>query len=280
MGNTRYTYNVNSFSYYQSLCYNGFNIFDYIDESVKLGCTKLEPWYGHFTELNDFYESFKLCDKEVSYLSKVLQYAQSKGITFNLLTVDGDTYVYAPKETVRRTNINNAKKWIDIAHLLQARGVRFDASLPEETIEFTSEVQHIVCSGYRELIDYGKEKNVDIFIENHFGITSNPDNLLKILNALPDLKYLFDSWNWNHKKVAEAWLKCIKYADEVHIKTFFISERGEDILVNIPSLLNLLEERDFKGSLTIETMPLNLECERKLIADTLSLIKNVKENET
>ncbi len=97
--------------------------------------------------------------------------------------------------------------------------------------------------------------------------------MIKILDRLPELNYLFDSWNWHHKKVAEAWVKCAVRAQEIHIKTFYITDDGEDILVNIPSLLRLLNDNHFNGCLTIETMPLELKYERKLIADTINLIK-------
>lgn len=267
-------YSVNSFSYYKSLCQGNFNIFDYIDESAALKCSELNPWFGHLTEID--FTSDKISESEYVYLSKVVDYARKNNIQFHLITVDGDTYIYDSDASKRHQNLLNAKKWIDITKLLNGNGVRFDASLPEDTTPLNDEILEIISNGYTELIKYAEKKGIRIFIENHYGITSQPDDLLKILNHTPDLNYLFDSWNWHHKKVAEGWLKCLCKASEVHIKTFYIKENGEDILVNIPSLLALLDDNHFTGCLTIETMPLNLENERILIQNSLNLIKSYR----
>lgn len=274
--NRRIKYSINSFSYYKSLCVNGFDIYSYIVESYNNQCSELNPWFGHFTEIDMSKDD--LSDTEKKYLLNVLDFARSKGLSFNLVTVDGNTYIYDNDPAVRKANLKQAQKWIEISGLLNANGVRFDASLPEEQTELTDDVLSIIVDGYQKLIDYGKKIGIKIYIENHYGVTSLPDNVLKILNQLPDLGYLFDSWNWHHKKVAEGWIKCISKASEVHIKTFYFCN-NEDILINLPSLFRMLDQVNFKGCYTFETMPLDLEHERTLISDTINFIKSIKEKE-
>ena len=269
--NSRLKYSVNSFSYYQSLYNGNFTIYDYIKESAKLKCSELDPWFGHFTEIDS--SSSEISEKELIYLENVRAYAEMNQLLFQLITVDGETYIYDSKPEKREQNQQNAKKWIEIARILGAKGVRFDASRPEETIELDEDVLSIICTGFRSLIEYGKKRGVSIYIENHYGLTRKPVDMIRILDSTPDLYYLFDSWNWEHKLVAQGWLSCAKRASAVHIKTFHIKENNEDLLINLPSLLQLLDESGFEGCLTIETMPLSLEQERELINNTLNLIK-------
>lgn len=268
-------YSINSFSYYKSLCYCDFDIYDYIKESKGHKCSELNPWYGHFTKINN--DSSYISKHELHYLSQVLAFAKECEISFQIITVDGNTYIYDENPMIRERNLENAKKWIDITKILGAHGVRFDASLPEDTTSLDKSVLKILHDGYGELISYGAKKGICIYVENHYGITSKPDDMIKILDEIPNLYYLFDSWNWHHKMVAEGWLKCAKRATAIHIKTFYIDESGEDILVNIPALLCLLDKNGFQGCLTIETMPLEYEQEKELIEKTIKLIKKIKE---
>ncbi len=268
-------YSVNSFSFVRSLRNNKHDIYQYIDDSVGLGCDVLNPWFGHFVQLQAYEEHSHITPTEGAYIQKIKKYADLHNISFQIITVDGNTFVYDKDPAVRERNHENAKKWIMIAHKLGATGVRFDVSKTTEEDILDENNLNIISDKYGKLIDFSDELNIEIYFENHYGMTGDPDNVIKILKRIPRIKYLFDSWNWNHKQVSQAWIQCIPYADAVHIKTFYLNDKGEDALINVKSLCEILLSGGFQGCWTIETMPLGDDLERPLIKGTIAYLRKI-----
>ncbi len=250
-----------SFSFHRLLAAGKQDIFQYIEDCKSLGCTQLDPWNAHLSDINDGKqvlhaganpgESQHLTAADDDYLAKVKEAADRAGLPFGCIAVDG-AHIYEEKEEDRRRNRAKAYRWIEIAGKLGASQIRIDTGGPEQ---MSDEVFEIIVEGYRDIIPRAREVGVEVIVENHWGPTKHPDNVVKLMEAVPELGLLLDSWNWAHGKQAEGWLKCAKYAKLTHIKTFYFTEDGQELTQNVPAFCKLLLDHGYDGSWGVESVP-------------------------
>ncbi|RAP78552.1 sugar phosphate isomerase/epimerase family protein [Paenibacillus montanisoli] len=250
-----------SFSFHRMLAAGEQDIFQYIQDCKQLGCTQLDPWNAHLAQLNHGAEvlhaganpnqSQHLTAMDDEFLERVKLAADEAGLPFGCIAVDG-AHIYEESEEARNSNRQRAYRWIAIAEKLGASSIRIDSGGPQQ---WTDEVFDIVVDGYQDIIDRAQKAGIKVIVENHWGPTVDPDNVVKLLNAVPGLGLLLDSWNWARGKQAEGWLKCAKYATVTHIKTFHFTEDGQELTQNIPAFCKLLQDNDFQGTWGVESVP-------------------------
>jgi sugar phosphate isomerase/epimerase len=82
----------------------------------------------------------------------------------------------------RTTDTATFCQWIDIAHELGIASMRVNTGKPErEPWDF-----QITIETFRELARYGQTKGVEIVIENHGGLSADPRNVARIIEAVKD----------------------------------------------------------------------------------------------
>ena len=86
-----------------------------------------------------------------------------------------------------------AYRWLEVAGRLGAKRMRVDAGGPEA---MTDEILAEISKGYGDLVARGKDKGVEIVVENHWGSSLIPENLVRMLDATPGLGMLLDTCNW------------------------------------------------------------------------------------
>jgi len=274
---------VCSFSFHRLLAAGKQDIFQYIRDCKMLGCTRLDPWNAHLSVVKggdrileaganpDKSQHLTAADDE--YLSQVKEAADKAGMPFGCIAADG-AHIYEESEEKRMENRARAYRWISIAEKLGASEVRIDAGGPED---MPDEVFEIIVDGYRDIIDRADQAGVKILMENHWGPSIHPDNVVKLMETVPGLGLLLDSWNWAHGKQAEGWLKCARYAVTTHIKTFYFTADGQELTQNIPAFCRLLLDNGFDGCWGVESVP--QECgEIEGARKTIELIKRSVEH--
>lgn len=267
-----------SFSFHRLLAAGKQDIFQYIRDCADLGCTQLDPWNAHLSAIDDGSQvvhagsnpdqSHHLTALDDDYLTQVANAAEQAGLPFGCIAVDG-AHIYEEDEDARQRNRAKAYRWIEIAGKLGAKQIRIDAGGPEQ---WTDRIFEITVEGYQDVIRKASEHGVQVIVENHWGPTIHPDNVVRLMEALPDLGLLLDSWNWARGKQAEGWLKCAPYATVTHIKTFHFTKNGDELTQNIHAFCQLLLENGFSGCWGVESVPADgneIEAARR----TIELIK-------
>ncbi|MCQ6557547.1 sugar phosphate isomerase/epimerase family protein [Paenibacillus mendelii] len=252
---------VCSFSFHRLLAAGKQDMFQYIQDSKKLGCTHLEPWNAHLANIDQGQDvlhagsnpqqSHHLTAMDDDYLDRVKAAADEAGLPFGCIAVDG-AHIYEQEIEARERNRAKAYRWISIAERLGASHIRIDSGGPEAPDDQAFEV---IAKGYEDVIQRAHDSGVKVVVENHWGPTRFPDQLVKLLEAVPKLKLLLDSWNWAPGKQAEGWLKCAKYAEATHIKTFHFTDEGQELTQNIPAFIKLLKSNGFHGIWGVESVP-------------------------
>ncbi len=249
-----------SFSFHRLLGAGKQDMFQYIKDSKSLGATLLQPWNATLVRPVDA-EAAKTTFPDVpswaapvtdqKYLADVRAAAVKAGMGFEGLAVD-QAHIYEEDPAKRQANRARAYIWMDIAAKLGARMIRIDAGGPPE---MPADVFKIIVAGYEDLVARGAAKGVDIVIENHWGPSPIPENVVKILGAVKGLGLLFDTNNWAKGMQEKGWQMCAKYATATHIKTFEFDANGNEPGVDIPKAIKMLQDAGYKGVWGIESCP-------------------------
>jgi sugar phosphate isomerase/epimerase len=248
-----------SFSFHRLLENGKQDVFGYMETCRDLGCTQLDPWVGHLVPLAE--SDNELPDKHDPRdslqppadepLLRVKEAAGDLGLPFGCLAADG-CHIYEEDEDQREQNRRRAHRWIEIAGLLGARQIRIDAGGPAE---MPDQALQVIREGYQELIDHANEFGVRVIFENHWGPTQNPDNVLRLLETVEGLGFLFDTNNWADGRQEEGWRRCASLADAVHVKTFEFDEEGNEATVDLSVPIRLLQEAGYDGCWGVESCP-------------------------
>lgn len=250
-----------SFSFHRLLAAGKQDIFQYIVDCKALGCTHLEPWNAHLAELKSGDEvlhaghnpnqSQHLSALDEEYITRVRQAADEASLPFGCIAVDG-AHIYEADPEARAANRARAYRWLDVAHKLGAAQVRIDSGGPAE---LTDDIFAIIKEGYRDLIDRARPLGIQIIVENHWGPTQYPDNVIRLLEGIEGLGYLFDTHNWKPELRDEARRRCAKYATATHIKTLDWDADGNETRDKPLEAIHLLLETGYKGIWGIESVP-------------------------
>jgi sugar phosphate isomerase/epimerase len=251
-----------SYSFHHLLEAGGQDVFQYISDCHDLGCTQLDLWNGHLPSLLDDEASpegtsnlapdyAQLSPTEMDYIARIKAAAESAGLPFGCLAVDG-AHIYEPSPEARRAQQIRAHRWLNIAEQLNTQQIRIDSGGPPE---MPVDVWEIVVAGYNDLIPRAGEKGIEVLIENHWGASRIPENVVRILEAVPGLGLLFDTGNWPEEMRETGWTRCARYARATHLKTFAFDAGGNETTVDIPRAIRILQEAGYQGIWGIESVP-------------------------
>ncbi len=249
-----------SYSFHHLLEAGKQDVFQYISDCHALGCTQLDLWNGHLPSLLDdearspssFTQEYaQLSAAEMDYLARIKASAAGVGLPFGCLAVDG-AHIYESTPEKQQAQRIKAYRWLNIAEQLSAQQIRIDSG---GTPEMPDEMLEIIAAGYNDLIPRAGEKGMHIVIENHWGASRVPENVVRILEAVPGLGLLFDTGNWPEGQREKGWSMCARYARATHIKTYAFDAEGNESTVDIPRAVHILQAEGYQGSWGIESVP-------------------------
>jgi sugar phosphate isomerase/epimerase len=156
-----------------------------------------------------------------TYLKKLKQNANDHGVTMVLIMVDEEGDGCTDTKAGRKQFEINHRKWVDIAHYLGCHAIRTNCRGPEnvdkkEALEWATE-------SYTMLLEYAKPANISIVIENHGGVSNDPDwmiSLMKKLNnpalgSFPDWRSPSDEFdNYNYLEKTTPYAKGMSYRNQ------------------------------------------------------------------
>ncbi len=253
-------YSIASYSFHRLLAAGKQDIFQYITDCKVLGCSALDAWNGHLAPLVQESDALKagadaaqplFSQAGLDYLARVKAAADEAGLPFGCLAIDG-AHFWEPTAEARQINRWAAYRWLDAAARLGARQIRIDTG---GTADFPQEQFDVSVEGYSDMIARAGEKGIGVVIENHWGASNIAENVIKLLEAVPGLKLLFDTNNWAEGTRERAWELTAKYASATHIKTFEFDANGDDPTVDLHKAIRLLVEAGYTGEWGIESVP-------------------------
>jgi len=118
----------------------------------------------------------------MNYLNQLKENADNYGVTMVLIMVDEEGDPCSPDAKERIQYGINHRKWIDVAHYLGCHGIRTNCRGAENAT--AEENLNWAADSYRMLLEYASEAGINVVIENHGGVSNDPDWMEKLFKEV------------------------------------------------------------------------------------------------
>jgi sugar phosphate isomerase/epimerase len=190
-----------------------------------------------------------------SYLKKLNQAAADHGVANVLIMVDGEGDMVSRDRSVRMQAAINHRKWVVVAGVLGCHAIRCNARGAGETPEADPDAIDRAAEAFGALIEYAEPFGINIVIENHGGISSDPRWLPELMRKVdsPHFGTLPDYGNFAEgADVYEAVRLAMPYAKGVSVKAGFQPD-GSHPQYSLEKLLQVSKDAGFTGFWGIES---------------------------
>jgi sugar phosphate isomerase/epimerase len=223
----------------------------------KLGITAIEICQFHFL------------DDSPEYVAQLQQALTDAGVSLINMPIDvGNISDMNP--TFRDEDLAEIEGWMKVAATLGSRFVRVNASNPMAGDAAPIEV---TIASYRRLARTAESLGMQLLLENHGGITADPEVMVQLLEAVgpTHLKTLvdignFEPWSSAHDPCKGAvnladldltplyagLARIAPYAGYVHAKTHDFDENGKPIVIDVVKALRIVRDTGFTGPIALE----------------------------
>lgn len=191
------------------------------------------------------------------YLSRLKKNMADHGTKGVLIMVDGEGLMGHSDAAARRKAAANHYKWVDYAAELGCHSIRTNMypDKPPATPEELSAFLDNCADSFTRLCDYAGKSGVNVIIENHGGVSSNPDvvvRLMKLVN-LPNFGVLPDFGNFPKELDRyEAVAKLMPHAKGVSFKCYDFGPDGAETTLDVPRLMKIVSDAGYHDWVGIE----------------------------
>jgi L-ribulose-5-phosphate 3-epimerase len=138
---------------------------------------------------------FKDKARDAAYLKEMNLRAADNGVYQNLIMIDGEGALGHPDETERAKAIDNHKRWVEAAKVLECRSIRVNA----QSQGTWDEQMDRAADGLARLTQFAEPFGINVIVENHGGYSSNGQWLAGVMKkvGLPTCGTLPDFGNFH-----------------------------------------------------------------------------------
>jgi len=155
------------------------------------------------------------------YLKKLKHNAIAYDVKMLLIMIDdeGDG-CETTKEGRKQFGVNH-RKWVDIADYLGCHAIRTNCRGPEEVDK--KEALKWAAESYYMLLEYARPANINIVIENHGGVSNDPDWIVSLMTEVKDPAFgTYPDWrepapdfdNYNYLQKTLPYAKGMSYRNQ------------------------------------------------------------------
>jgi len=191
------------------------------------------------------------------YLRRLKRNMESTNTKCVLTMVDDEGLMGHSSAAERQKAVRNHHKWVDYTAELGGHSIRCNMhgeKQPATQAEIDSFIGY--CSeSFASLCDYAAKQKINIIIENHGGISSNPDVLVALMKKtnLPNFGLLPDFGNFPPgTDKYEAVRKMMPYAKGVSFKCHEFGPDGNETGIDMHRMMKIVDEAGYRGWVGIE----------------------------
>ncbi|MBV6431436.1 MAG: hypothetical protein IANPNBLG_01566 [Bryobacteraceae bacterium] len=189
-------------------------------------------------------------DTSDAYLARLRATAYKNAVS--LYSVAVRVRLCQPAPELRRAEVENAKKWVDVAEKVGASHVRvFGGAIPKgvteaQAISWAAEV-------LKRAADYSGGKGIFIGVEDDGGLTTTAEPTVEIVKQAdnPYAGINLDTGNFPRDGYAQAAL-CIPYAVSTHVKVHIAAPGGAKEKADWSRIAAMLVKGGYKGYMSLE----------------------------
>jgi sugar phosphate isomerase/epimerase len=213
---------------------------------------------------------FHIPEQGAAYIATLKQSLGDAGVQLLSMPIDVGNISDA-NAAHRAEDLAAIESWMQIAADLGARMVRVNASAP--TAAEPPAPLEVTIESYRRLARTAKALGLELLIENHGGITTDPEVIVAIVEAVgqADLKVLVDIGNFEpliSVQMAEmqgrpvpevdvtpiygSIARIAPYAGLVHAKTHGFDAAGRPLRLDVVRALRVVRDAGYDGPISLE----------------------------
>jgi sugar phosphate isomerase/epimerase len=191
------------------------------------------------------------------YIARLKRRMSDTGTKPVLIMVDDEGQMGHSDRATRMKAVKNHHKWVDIAAELGCHSIRTNmhSDMTPKTAAQSETVLGYCADSFTALCQYAAEARINVIIENHWGLSSNPDAVVALMKKvnLPNFGTLPDFGNFPPEvNKYEAVAKLAVYAKGMSFKCNFDGPNGTELLYEIPKMLKVMEDSKYSGYVGIE----------------------------
>lgn len=213
---------------------------DFVEFCAKLDLDGCEPTAYYFPS-----------DVDRDYLLHLKELSFRLGLDISGTAIGNDFCL--PEGEARENQLEMTRTWIDRAAVLGAPVIRiFAGKIPKGDSEEAA-IERCIA-GIDESLQYAAQKGVFLALENHGGITSTPEQMLKIVEGVGSSDWFgvnFDGGNFRTDDPYRDLAKIAPYAINAQVKVE-VSPGGTKEPADLARIVGLLRDADYRGYLVLE----------------------------
>jgi sugar phosphate isomerase/epimerase len=188
---------------------------------------------------------------EPGFFSKVRGAVQDSGGEVACLAIEND---FAPADPEKfPEEIESVRRWIQLAGFLEAQAVRVNTG-GHKAKNAALAVASVVRS-LQELVPDAETQQIPLCIENHWGLSSDPDVILEIIDKVGSewVATCPDFGNFPDKVDRyEALAKLMPRAKHLHAKSLAFDAGGNETGLDYGRILQIVEDARYRRYLSVE----------------------------
>ncbi len=196
--------------------------------------------------------------KDAAYLHELVASADRAGVKLLNIAVDEEGDMSSADETEREIGVESYLPWIDIASAMGIKVIRANSGGNDATTPEDIRVKHGIDS-FRRMCDAGVKAGVTVLIENHWGISSNPDAMMAIIDGVTQthgkeaIGTLPDFGNWPEGVDRfESMAKILPRAKAIHAKIYDIDRDLNHPSYSLEECVKVCRKAGYAGFLGLE----------------------------
>jgi sugar phosphate isomerase/epimerase len=205
-------------------------------------------WGLEGTELTSYY-----FPKDVTpeYLRAIKLQAFQLGLDISGTAVGNDFCL--PPGPKRDEQFALVKRWIDYAEILGAPVIRIFSGKARKGQD-PAEAHRLAVAGMEESCDYAGQHGVCLALENHGGLTSEPDGMLALVRDVksPWFGVNVDTGNFHGSDPYEDLARIAPYALNVQIKVVVQPASGAKEPADLKRLASIMRTAGYRGYIVLE----------------------------
>jgi len=191
------------------------------------------------------------------YLARLKTAMKQTGTRCVLIMCDDEGMMGHSSKEVRRKTVDNHKKWVDYCAELGGHSIRTNmhSDVTPKTAEERETVLGYCADSFAALADYARGAGLNVLIENHWGLSSDPDAIVALMKKVnkPNFGTLPDFGNFPKETDRyEAVRKMMPYAKGVSFKCYDFGADGKETTIDMDRMMKIVREAGYHGFVGIE----------------------------